>query len=32
MRQLRHNNLMEIYEIFNTETSLKVVMEIVQGG
>ena len=29
LKVLQHNNLLEIYEIFDTESSLKVVMELI---
>jgi serine/threonine protein kinase len=32
MRALNHKNIMKIIEIFDSDTSIKIVMELAEGG
>lgn len=32
MRELKHVNIMRLFEVFDTESSIKVVLELVEGG
>ena len=32
MRELIHPNIMHLFEVWDCETSLKIVMELVEGG